>query len=108
MGNRMIYCKLVSQNNGVLKYAIGGMPDDLSGTLFVDMNDSSFELEKEPEETTVYIGEIKTMLSGESKTITMACSEMQPHTKDKHDKSHDAHRTVVLLSHFQEARKCSS
>ena len=63
----MVFCNLKSNDDGVLKYEVGGTPEDLTGTLIVNPDDLSFELEKEPEKTKVYIQHIAAMLAREAK-----------------------------------------
>lgn len=51
---QMVYCKLISQNNDVIKYAIGALYNDLTGILVLNPKTHSYEIEKQPDQEEVY------------------------------------------------------
>ena len=58
----MVYCKLISVNENIAKYSIGGRVNDMTGVLVYDRKDDSFEIEKESDESTVYKAHFKNMV----------------------------------------------
>ena len=59
---RWVFCKLLSVNEKVAVYAIGGSPEDLTGELLVDTEAGTYELLKAPENSKVYDVHIGAML----------------------------------------------
>ncbi len=51
---QMVYCKLISQNNDVIRYAIGALYNDLTGILVLNPKTQSYEIEKQPDQEEVY------------------------------------------------------
>ena len=59
----MVYCRLISANENVLKYAAGGLANDLTGELQVNKGDVSYQVTKAPERSILYPRHIEAMLS---------------------------------------------
>jgi hypothetical protein len=58
----MVYCKLISQQNNVIRYAIGALYNDLTGILVLNPKTQSYEIEKQPNQEEVYEHFIDKML----------------------------------------------
>ena len=59
----MVFCYLLSVKDNIALYALGGIPDDLTGRLMIDSGNGSFLILKAPENSTVYDTHIRSMLS---------------------------------------------
>lgn len=59
----MVYCKLKSNDGQVLRYAIGGVYNDLTGEIEVNKEDLSYRIIKEPEKSLLYSRHIESMLA---------------------------------------------
>jgi hypothetical protein len=59
----MIYCKLLSKDGQLLRYAIGGVSDDLTGEIEVNKDDLSYHILKEPKNSFLYYRHIDSMLA---------------------------------------------
>ena len=60
--NLMVYCRLISVDDKIIKYLIGGLANDLTGELIVNKSDFSFELVKKPEKSVVFLSHIDSLL----------------------------------------------
>lgn len=58
----MVYCDFLSQQDNILTYAIGGLVDDITGKLIVDIDDFSFEVVEKPHNSMVFERHIRAML----------------------------------------------
>lgn len=59
---QMVYCRLISQQNNVIRYAIGALYNDLTGILVLNPKEQSYEIEKQPDQEEVYEHFIDKML----------------------------------------------
>ena len=50
----MVYCDLVSVEQGEAHYLMGGRPDDMTGELLVNLESGLYQVLKEPERSKVY------------------------------------------------------
>ena len=58
----MVYCRLISVNNGVAKYSIGSLIDDITGILVVDSNEETYSIEKQPDKRELYMRHVGAMM----------------------------------------------
>ena len=58
----MVYCKMISQQDNVIRYAIGALYNDLTGILVLNLNEQSYVIEKQPDQEEVYEHFIDKML----------------------------------------------
>lgn len=58
----MIYCDLIEAPGDIVKYAIGGRANDITGELIISIQDGSFDLIKAPENSKVYQKHIAAMV----------------------------------------------
>ncbi len=58
----MVYCKMISQQDNVIRYAIGALYNDLTGILVLNLNEQCYVIEKQPDQEEVYEHFIDKML----------------------------------------------
>lgn len=58
----MVYCKLISVTNRIVRYAIGGYVNDITGELILHRDTNEYEVVKVPENSKVYRTHIECML----------------------------------------------
>ena len=51
----MVYCNYKSHTDNYAVYAYGGEPSDITGEIRFNIDESSFEIIKEPENSIVYV-----------------------------------------------------
>lgn len=57
-----VYCKLISVDDNVIKYAIGGLYSDLTGELIVYKSGYRFKITKKPENSVILINNVDSLL----------------------------------------------
>ena len=58
----MVYCRLISDDGKLIRYAIGSVYSDITGEMVFDRTTNSFEITKQPEKEPVYEYFVETML----------------------------------------------
>ena len=58
----MVYCKLINVDKYNARYSIGGRVNDMTGILVYNRKDDSFEIEKEPDNSTLDKSHVKSMI----------------------------------------------
>ena len=59
----MVYCNLISSDGKSLRYAIGGLVNDITGEMEVNKEDLSYKIIKQPESSVLYGRHIESMLA---------------------------------------------
>jgi hypothetical protein len=63
-----IYCNLISRDGQILRYAIGSLVNDITGEIEVNIDDLSYKIIKQPENSVLYGGGlIESMLAKHKK-----------------------------------------
>ena len=63
----MVYCNLISSENGIATYSIGAVSNDITGILKIDANKKEYSIEKEPEKESLYMRHVDSMIHRASK-----------------------------------------
>ena len=62
-----IYCNLISRDGQILRYAIGSLVNDITGEIEVNIDDLSYKIIKQPENSVLYGRLIESMLAKHKK-----------------------------------------